>query len=443
MTGDGGCRAGRGNELEEATMAMTISRRGLLMSGAGIGAASLIGSPAFAQEKKLRMYFWGSKDRADRTAVANGIYSKKNAGTSIESEFVGWGDYWARMATQAAAKNLADVIQMDYRYIFEYARRGALMPLDQFMGKQLDIADFGANSIDCGKVDGKLYGVNLGNNSTALIYNVSAFDRLGLKPPKIGTKWDEFAQLATEITKANKGAVFGSADLGGGEPQFECWLRQHGKSLYTDDGKVGFTPDDAAGWYDFWDKLRKAGGCVTPDIQAVYKDTIDTDPLTLGKSFMGFAHSNQLVGYQALNKDKVSMTMYPAGDKPGQYLKPSMFFSVAANSKNGADAAKIINTFCKDPEAVVALSVERGVPASAAARLALAPTLDELGKVAVAYISEITDKVGPLPPPPPKGAGEAQAILRKFNEQVGFGKLSAKDAAKAFHTEVTDTLERG
>jgi multiple sugar transport system substrate-binding protein len=414
-----------------------------MLSGAGLGAAALMGTPALAQEKRLRMYFWGSKDRADRTTAANAIYSKKNPGTAIDSEFVGWGDYWARMATQAAAKNLADVIQMDYRYIFEYARRGALMPLDQFMGKQLDIADFGANSIDCGKVDGKLYGINLGNNSTALIYNVSAFERLGLKPPKIGTKWAEFAALATEITKATKGAVYGSADLGGGEPQFECWLRQNGKSLYTPEGKAGFTVDDMAAWYDFWDKLRKAGGCVTPDVQALYKDTIDTDAVTLGKAFMGFAHSNQLVGYQALNKDKVSMTMYPFGDKYGQYLKPSMFFSVAANSKFGTDAAKVINLYVKDPDAVTALSVERGVPASASARLALAPSLDELGKVAVAYISEITDKVSPLPPPPPKGAGEGQTILRKFNEQVGFGKLSVKDAAKAMHAELTDTLERG
>ncbi len=35
-----------------------------------------------------------------------------------------WSDYWTKMATQVAGKNMADVIQMDYRYIAEYARRG-------------------------------------------------------------------------------------------------------------------------------------------------------------------------------------------------------------------------------------------------------------------------------------------------------------------------------
>ncbi|MBP0650020.1 extracellular solute-binding protein, partial [Mycobacterium tuberculosis] len=126
-----------------------------------------------------------------------------------------------------------DIVQMDYRYIFEYARRGALLPLDSLVGKQLDIADFGTNSINCGKVDGKLYGVNLGNNSVAVIQNLSLYERLGVPAPKAGTTWQEFAEIGAAVHKASNGAVFGSTDVGGGESQLECWLRQRGKALYT------------------------------------------------------------------------------------------------------------------------------------------------------------------------------------------------------------------
>ena len=38
------------------------------------------------------------------------------------------------MATQAASRNMADVVQMD-RYLYEYARRRRLEPLDEHMGK--------------------------------------------------------------------------------------------------------------------------------------------------------------------------------------------------------------------------------------------------------------------------------------------------------------------
>ena len=63
---------------------------------------------------------------------------------------MGWDDYWTRLATQVAGGNAPDLIQMDYRYLFEYAGRGAILPLDDYMGKELNIADFGeANLAAC------------------------------------------------------------------------------------------------------------------------------------------------------------------------------------------------------------------------------------------------------------------------------------------------------
>ena len=59
------------------------------------------------------------------------------------------------------------------------------------------------------------------------------------------------------------------------------------------------------------------------------------------------------------------------------------------------------------------------------------------------YITFINDKVGDLPPPPPQGAGEIQSVLRRVNEQVGFGRLSEKDAAKQFFADANAALARG
>ena len=96
-----------------------------------------------------------------------------------------------------------------------------------------------------------------------------------------------------------------------------------------------------------------------------------------------------------------------------------------------------------DPEAGKLLGVERGVPASDTVRKVVAPTLDELGHTMADYITLISDKVGPLPPPPPRGAGEIQTILRRINELVGFGKLTPTDGAKQFVTDSTAVLARG
>ena len=73
---------------------------------------------------------------------------------AIDPETYSWNDYWPKLATQAAGQNLPDVIQMDYRYIFEYARRGQLADLTPFVGKQIDLADFDPKQLESGKVDG-------------------------------------------------------------------------------------------------------------------------------------------------------------------------------------------------------------------------------------------------------------------------------------------------
>jgi pectin-derived oligosaccharide transport system substrate-binding protein len=71
------------------------------------------------------------------------------------------------------------------------------------------------------------------------------------------------------------------------------------------------------------------------------------------------------------------------------------------------------------------------------------PTLDELGNAMADYVSFITDKVGPLPPPPPAGAGEIYLLLRRINEQIGFGRMSTAEGAKQFMVEAKGILARG
>ncbi len=425
-----------------------ISRRALLTStAAAAGAAALGWAPAFADDIRLRMFWWGAKERAERTEKANRIFEQKHPGATIVGETLGWSDYWPKLATEVAGRNAADVLQMDYRYIFEYARRGALLALDEYVPAALKLGDFSPAAVDSGKVDGKIYGVSLGLNSVAFIYDRQLLQTLGLKEPTWNMTWAEFGDLAAEITKAAKrDGFFGMQDGARYEPALEVWLRQRGKPLYTPDGKIGFEEADIAEWFGFWDGLRKRGAAAAPDVQALDMNEIDTSLLTLGKAAMVFANSNQLVGFQAANKSKLAMTMFPsggAGAKPGQYLKPAMLWSVAASGKQPKAAVGVVDFYMNDKDANLALGVERGVPASAAMRQAVEATLDDLGKAQTQYVSFIGDKVGALPPPPPAGAGEVATVLRRVNEEVGFGKRSVADGAKQFVTEAKAILARG
>ena len=133
-------------------MTISLNRRHLLLGSTALLAAGAL-RPAFGQDTRMRLTFWGSQARADRTYGVTDLYSAANPGTVIDGEFLAWNDYWPKLATQTAGGNAPDLIQMDYRYIVEYANRNAIAPLDEFVGNALQLGDFDQDQLDGGKVN--------------------------------------------------------------------------------------------------------------------------------------------------------------------------------------------------------------------------------------------------------------------------------------------------
>jgi multiple sugar transport system substrate-binding protein len=75
-------------------------------------------------------------------------------------------------------------------------------------------------------------------------------------------------------------------------------------------------------------------------------------------------------------------------------------------------------------------------------RDAISPSLDPLGRRMLDYITFVSDKVTPLPQPPPRGAGEVLALLLRTNESVAFKRATAADAGKSFVRDAADILAR-
>jgi len=412
-----------------------MNRRAFITSSALV----LPGMGAWAQSVRLRCFWWGNPDRDRRTRALLDAYSKGN-NIQIAAESLGWGDYWTKLATQVAGGNPPDLIQMDYRYLFEYARRDTLLALDRL----LPLPDFSVNDRNGGKVDGKLYGVSLGSNSKAVVYDTDMLRKVGATPAADWT-WEDFARIAAELSKLNPGKAWGASDNSRWEQGFEQWLNSRGKALYTPEGRVGFTADDAASWFDHWDKLRKAGVVPPADVSASSNGKIEDFELTRGLAAMSFANSNQLVAFQNLNRNPLAIGTFPRhrGGTSGHYVKPAMMMSVSSRSRAPEEAAKLINHMVSDPEGVKILGIERGVPCSAAARAVLLPEADALGKRQIEYMAQITRSAIPLPPPPPKGAGEIENLLRRVADSVAFGRASVRDGAAQFHNESVSILARG
>lgn len=425
-------------------MTFNIGRRQFLMGSSALVAAGAFAGPAFAQDKRMRLAWWGGQARADRTDAVSKLYADAHPGLSFDTWWNAFNDYWPKLGTEVAGGNAADVYQMDYRYLVEYANRGAIAPLDEYIGKGLDLSDFDQDQQDGGKVDGKLYAISLGANSVAMMVNTKSFADAGMDAPTRDWSYDDYKANA-EAFNAKSGGKRLLADGSGTEPALENWLRQRGKALYTD-GKIGWDADDLIEWFKLWADLRAAQVCVTPEDQALDATAaIDTTMITLKKAATSFANSNQLIAFQAVNDEPLTMVNFPragAGTGGGHYRKPSQFWSVNPKSAMLADAVDYVSFFVNDLGAGKALGVERGIPCAKKVRDAISPDLGEQDLIALNFVSNLGDLIGSLPPVPPAAAGEVSTQLNTKAQEVAFGATTPEDAGPAFAQEAADILSR-
>ncbi|NLS01756.1 extracellular solute-binding protein [Rhizobium sp. P32RR-XVIII] len=416
---------------------MQINRRSFLMGSAGAAAGLAFGAggaaPAFAEDVALRAMWWGSNDRAKRTLDVTKLYQSKTPGVTIVGESLSGDGYWTKLATQMAGRAIADVFQLEPSTISDYSKRGACLPLDEFIPATLKVDAFGKDMLKLTTVDDKIYGIGLGLNSFALFFDQTAFEKAGLALPTPDLTWDEYAKLAVELTKGAGKDNYSGGPYGARYTYvFDAWLRQRGKSLYAN-GTLGFDVEDAKEWYSFWEDLRKKGGTVAADVQTLDQNTIDTNCLALGKSAMGMAYSNQLVGYQLISKNKLAITLLPRekkGGPSGHYYRPALIWSVGATTKNGEAAAKFIDFFVNDVDAGKILGVERGVPMSPTVREAILPNLNPTERATVDYVNLLKEQVGDYPAPAPLGSTEFdQRLFRPLADELAFERTTPADAA--------------
>lgn len=416
-----------------------MDRRTFLKAGLAAGALPLFGTAAHAAKADLRLYWWGSQDRAKRTLAVADLFKAKYPEWNAAGETVG-ADYWPKLSTMLVGRNLPDVLQFEPNTIGDYTRRGATLDLGPYLGKTIKTDRLDRGVLDLARIDGKVTGLALGLNAFSLFYDADAFAAAGLQPPQAGITWAEYAKLAVEIGKATgKPNLWGTTNASRYTYVFDAWLHQRDKLLFNAEGKLGFTVEDAKEWYAYWEELRKAGGCVAADVQAGDTNQLDSNPLARGNALMAFTFSNQLVGYQSVLKQKIGISQLPLSAKNGKsglFLRPALIFSVGKTTANPEAAAAFIDFFINDVEAGKILGVERGVPVNLDVRAAVGPTLEDVPRAAISYIDAISPAAQPYPPTPPEGSLEFDTgVMRPIADQLSFGKISVDEAAKRLVAE--------
>ena len=406
----------------------------------------LLGSMSFAaaetEQTTIRVAWWGSQARHDLTVAAVEKFMEKNPHIKVEVEFVDWGGYWSKLATQVAGGLVPDVIQMDYAYITQYANNNVLEDLTPYIESGVvNVNNISDAMMASARVGNGLYAVPCGSTAPILMYRKDVLDQAGLTMPIAPTE-SEFAELQ-KLVYEKTGRTNGSQT--NWDNAMRTIVRCYGLNLYNEDGTaLGFDdPSYIVYLYQRYLNEIEAGLC----LEVGEKTAVSAFDAYVNDIWATCHSSNELSAYQKGSNCDLQLALLPTMDDattPHSYCKPTMFWSVAKTSAHKEAAIAFINYWTHDPDCADIMTLDRGIPVSSAIREHLAPNLDATSQKIVAIMDYLAleGNSSPVMKPDIPSHGEITALFASYFEEVQYGLVDDLTAhAQAFMDEANSIIK--
>ncbi|MEV6350099.1 extracellular solute-binding protein [Actinoplanes sp. NPDC051851] len=421
----------------------TLAAAGTALAACGGSGGGDANGEITGDDITLRFTWWGSDARHKRTQSVIAAFTKAHPNITIKGEFKEWNGYWDSLATTVAANDAPDIIQMDEMYLASYAERGALLDL-KTASKHLSTADFDAKSLATGVIDDKQYGVPTGLTVFSLVANTDLLTQYRVTLPDDATwTWDDLKTVGQAVSKASGGKVNGLQSWGFDVGSVNIWARQHGAALYSAEGKVAIPEDVLTSYWQYLLDIAKDGTAPAPSVTVERAGgSVDQSGTATNTAAIGPWWASQLTSVQAASGENLKLLRLPgeaASATPAAYYKPSMFWSVSSRSKYPAEAALFVDYLVNNQEAANVIGVDRGVPANAKIRTAIASSLTGTDKAAADYLDAV--EVGDSPRVTPNGASDVEAILKRHTEDVLFARKTPQVASQEFIKELQAAID--
>lgn len=388
------------------------------------------------EEVVLRMAWWGSQARHDKTIAVIEMYEEQNPHVDIQYEFYDFDGYFTKLNTLVASNDCWDIMQMGGNFP---AYLSKILPLDDFIENGIiDTSNTTDAFLKTTRYNDMQVGVSNGVNTYGVAYDPALFAEAGIPEPQEGWTWDEYAEICMQFK--DKLGIYGSskfddfaAGCGSGIPQYG--LEYNFYAVTNDD--LGF--DDYTLLIDYIQMradLTAAGAYPDPGALAEIKD-IEGDFLVTGEAAMTWIASNQFLALSEAAGRELKLIPIPRRFKDGpagSAIQSSQMFSISTDSKNPEEAAKFLNFFWTDEEANKILANERGMSIFSNVLEALEPDLTPDQIKVNEFVNLIGSyEVGETNPISPAPSQEIQDYYKLIIEKVIYGEMTAEDAAKDYY----------
>lgn len=132
-------------------------------------------------------------------------FEEENSGTTVNLQFVPWGNAHDQFVTAIGGGQVPDVAEMGTTWTPEFGALGAFTAQEE---SDFDADKYVSSLTESGTIDGAVYGLPWYGGARSLIYRADILDELGLEAP--GT-WDQVAEVGEAIKSETEMFPFGLA----------------------------------------------------------------------------------------------------------------------------------------------------------------------------------------------------------------------------------------
>lgn len=420
-------------------------RRFLKLAAAGAVGACLTacgGDSGSDGGTSLRYAWWGNNIRQQNYTKALKEFAAKNPGVQIEPEFADYAAFQERMTTQISARDVADIFWIASPQVLTYHKNKLYRRLDDI--PTLSLADYSKEDLESYKLGGQLNTMPFGIFVPALRYNETFAKEDEVELPPADADWDAWATFLVAYAKDNPNKRKGMPYEPDADLPFESWLRQRGEQLWTQDGKPGFTVDSVRAWFDWWDKLLKAGAVLSLSEQ----EGMGPDWALVGKKVLAnVGNSNHIIDEATMFPDhRFKLRAMPVA-KDAQAGHPFLYYPRMAiyqgidNDKVEA-AGKIINYNTNDPAMLKTVGMTMGAPVNPKVfKQSLdSASGDEKEMLTLVQAGREAERRPRFEAPP--GTNTWRTAMSRAAEEIALGRLSTADGAKRLLDEIQAGISR-
>jgi multiple sugar transport system substrate-binding protein len=388
---------------------------------------------ATVEKTVLRMAWWGSQTRHDRTVAVIEMYEAENPNIDIEYEFYDFDGYITKLNTLVASNEVWDMFQLGGNFPTYISK---IVPLNDYISSGvIDASKTTDAFLKTTQDKGVQIGISNGVNCYGIAYDPAMFAEAGIEVPKDNWTWDDFKQIC--LTIHDKLGIYGSSKL-------DDFIAGCSAAVPQEDLKLGFfaMSNDKLGFDDYKllmpyiqmrTDLTEAGAYPDPGAIAEIKD-IEGDYLVKGEAAMTWVASNQFIALSEAAGRELALLPLPrkyADGPSGSALQSSQMFCVSTDSKAPDEAAKFLNFFWTDEEANNILMGERGISIFSNVIDAQKATQTAMQNDVNAFVNLIGSyETGDVNVISPQQKQEIEDNYKLLLEKVIYGEMTAEEAAK-------------